>query len=74
MTMRGGRARPSSETSSPIADIREGLRFLFSERWLWTTTIGAALGNFVAFSPLGVLLPLLVREVLDPTLSKALPT
>jgi Transmembrane secretion effector len=65
MTMRGGRARHSSETGSPIADIREGLRFLFSERWLWTTTIGAALGNFVAFSPLGALVPLLVSKVLD---------
>jgi MFS family permease len=64
MTMRGGRARHSSGTGSPIADIREGLRFLFSERWLWTTTIGAALGNFVAFSPLGALVPLLVSKVL----------
>jgi MFS family permease len=62
MTMRRGQARPSSGTSSPIADFREGLRFLFSERWLWTTTIGAALGNFVAFSPLGALVPLLVTS------------
>jgi DHA3 family macrolide efflux protein-like MFS transporter len=51
MMMRGGRARPGKETSSPIADFRAGLRFLFSQRWLWTTTIGAALGNFVAFPP-----------------------
>src|SRR5262249_22278907 len=65
ITMRGGRARPGSVTSSPIADLREGLRFLFSERWLWATTIGAALGNFVAFSPLGALVPLLVRDVLN---------
>jgi MFS family permease len=65
MTMRGGRARPGRETDSPIAGFREGLRFLFSERWLWTTTLGASLGNFVAFSPLGVLIPLLVRQVLD---------
>lgn len=65
MTMRSGRARSSSKTSSPIADFREGLRFLFSERWLWTTTIGAAIGNFAAFSPLGALIPLLVRKVLD---------
>jgi MFS family permease len=65
MMMRGGRARPGSQSSSPIADFREGLRFLFSERWLWTTTLGASLGNFVAFSPLGALVPLLVRQVLD---------
>jgi MFS family permease len=65
MTMRGGRARAGSGTGSPIAGFREGLRFLFSERWLWTTTLGASLGNFVAFSPLGALVPLLVRQVLD---------
>jgi len=73
MMMRGGRARPGSQTArqtvrqtrSPSADLREGLGFLFSQRWLWTTTIGAALGNFVAFSPLGVLVPLLVRRVLN---------
>ncbi len=65
MVMRGGRARPGSGSGSPIADFREGLRFLFSERWLWTTTIGAALGNFAAFSPLGALVPLLVRQVLE---------
>jgi hypothetical protein len=63
--MKGGRARPGREAGRPIADFREGLRLLFSERWLWTTTIGAALGNFVAFSPLGVLVPLLVRNVLN---------
>jgi MFS family permease len=65
MTMRGGRARPGGDVGSPIAGFREGLRFLFSERWLWTTTLGASLGNFVAFSPLGVLVPLLVRQVLN---------
>lgn len=65
LTMSGGRARPGADgTSSPLADFREGLRFLFSERWLWTTTLGASLGNFVAFSPLGALIPLLVRNVL----------
>jgi MFS family permease len=32
MAMRRGRARPSSGTSSPIAQFREGLRFLFSGR------------------------------------------
>lgn len=65
MAMRRGRERPSTRTGSPIAELREGLRFLFSERWLWTTTVGAALGNFVAFAPLAALIPLLVRKVLD---------
>jgi predicted MFS family arabinose efflux permease len=63
--MRGGQAPPDRESSSPIAEFREGLRFLFSERWLWTTELGASVGNFVAFSPLGALVPLLVKQVLD---------
>jgi MFS family permease len=61
----GGQARPGSEASSPIAEFRKGLRFLFSERWLWTTELGASVGNFVAFSPLGALVPLLVKQVLN---------
>jgi predicted MFS family arabinose efflux permease len=65
VTMRGGQARPGRESSSPIAEFREGLRFLFSKRWLWTTELGASLGNFVAFSPLGALVPLLVKQVLN---------
>ena len=63
--MKGGQARPASGSSSPIAEFREGLRFLFSERWLWTTELGASAGNFVAFSPLAALVPLLVKQVLD---------
>jgi MFS family permease len=61
----GGQARPGREASSPIAEFREGLRFLFSERWLWITELGASVGNFVAFSPLGALVPLLVKQVLN---------
>ncbi len=49
---------------SPLADIREGLEFCLSQRWLWATTLGASLGNFVAFSPLGALVPLLVKHAL----------
>ena len=63
--IKGGHARPGRESGRPIAEFREGLRFLFSERWLWTTELGASVGNFVAFSPLGALVPLLVRQVLD---------
>jgi MFS family permease len=65
MTIKGGQARPGSESGNPIAEFREGLRFLFSQRWLWTTELGASVGNFVAFSPLGALVPLLVRQVLN---------
>ncbi len=59
-----GRSTPIPSEQSPLADLREGLRFCLSEPWLWATTLGTALGNFVAFSPLGALIPLLVKHVL----------
>jgi hypothetical protein len=58
------RSAPAPSGASPLEDLREGLRFCVSQRWLWVTTLGAALGNFVAFSPLGALVPLLVKQVL----------
>lgn len=59
-----GRPAPVPTGESPLTDLREGLRFCVSRRWLWVSTLGASLGNFVAFSPLGALVPLLVRQVL----------
>jgi MFS family permease len=58
------RSRPAPGGESALIEIRAGLRFFFSKRWLWVTNLGAALGNFVAFSPLGVLVPLLVKREL----------
>lgn len=58
------RSAPAPSGASPLEDLREGLRFCLSQRWLWVTTLGASLGNFVAFSPLGALVPLLVKHVL----------
>jgi MFS family permease len=58
------RTKPAARGDSPLAEIRAGLRYFFSERWLWVTNLGAALGNFAAFSPLGVLVPLLVKREL----------
>ncbi|HTU85699.1 MAG TPA: MFS transporter [Solirubrobacteraceae bacterium] len=63
MAMSGG-AAPVRSGQSPLSELREGLRFCASKRWLWATTLGASLGNFVAFSPLGVMVPLLVKHVL----------
>jgi MFS family permease len=59
-----GRSKPTASGDSPLTEIREGFQFLFSRRWLWVTTLGAALGNFVAFSPLSALVPLLVKREL----------
>ena len=58
------RPKPITRTESPLRDIRDGFRYCRSRRWLWVSILGAALGNFVAFSPLGALVPLLVTHSL----------
>src|SRR5580704_905066 len=58
------RAGPMPSGHSPLEDLREGLRFCASQRWLWVSMLGASVGNFVAFSPLGAMIPLLVKHVL----------
>ncbi len=58
------RSSPMPSGHSPLEDLREGLRFCRSRRWLWVSMLGASLGNFVAFSPLGAMIPLLVKHVL----------
>jgi predicted MFS family arabinose efflux permease len=59
-------SRPRQEPSghSPLGDARAGLRYVRSQRWLWVALAGVALANFAGFSPLGVLVPLLIRNVL----------
>lgn len=44
-----------------FADIREGLSYVTGSTWLWLTIAMASLGN-VAFAPLQVALPRLVRD------------
>jgi DHA3 family tetracycline resistance protein-like MFS transporter len=56
--------RTPATSSSIIADIHEGFGYVFSYRWLWTTTIYFMLVN-VAFAPQsGVMTVLLVRDTL----------
>jgi hypothetical protein len=59
------RPRPATSGGSLVADAIEGLRYVRSQPWLWATLVAAAIGNFAAFSPLSVLVPLLVRRVLN---------
>jgi MFS transporter, DHA3 family, tetracycline resistance protein len=59
------RPRPAQSGGSLVADAIEGLRYVRSQPWLWATLVTAAIGNFAAFSPLAVLVPLLVRRVLN---------
>jgi MFS family permease len=61
------RLRPERTTGrrSAIAEAKEGIRYVRQRRWLAASLFGAALANFFGIAPLGVLLPLLVRNVLS---------
>ncbi len=59
MSRRPGRGH---DGRSLLAQAREGLRYCWSQRWLWVAILAAGVGNFAAFSPLAVLVPLLVRH------------
>ena len=47
-----------------VAEAREGLRYCLSQRWLWVTIAAIGIANLVAYGPLPVLVPLLVKNVL----------
>jgi DHA3 family tetracycline resistance protein-like MFS transporter len=49
---------------SAYAEAKEGIAYVRSQRWLVASLLGAALANFIGMTPLTVLLPLLVRNVL----------
>ncbi len=56
--------RPQPSGRSPLSEAREGLRYCRSQPWLWATIVAAGIANFVCFSPLAILIPLLVNNVL----------
>jgi MFS family permease len=58
------RTQPTGKKRSALAEVSEGLRYCRTQPWLWATITGAGVANFFAFSPLGVLIPLLIRQVL----------
>ncbi|MEA2507438.1 MAG: hypothetical protein QOH48_2056 [Actinomycetota bacterium] len=58
------RARPelSPPTTSVLGAVREGFSYARRRPWIWITLISVGtVGNFLAYGPLPVLLPLLVR-------------
>lgn len=61
-------AKPSRRVVAPSAslldDVREGFGYVFSVRWLWTTTLYFMLANVAFAGQSGVMTPLLVRDVL----------
>lgn len=58
------RPRPPRRSRSALHEVREGLGYVRSQPWLWASIAGAGLANFAIFSPLGVLVPLLIRRVM----------
>jgi MFS family permease len=56
-------AAPRREVESSILeDIHEGLRYVRSTRWLWTTLVSVAAVNAFVFSPMMVLIPYFLRH------------
>jgi MFS family permease len=67
LTLFAMRIRPEkgSGRQSAFAEAKEGIRYVRQRRWLVASLFGAALANFFGIAPLGVLLPLLVRNELS---------
>jgi predicted MFS family arabinose efflux permease len=55
---------PAPSGRSVLADTRQGIRWTIRQRWLWYGILAVGVGNFAAFSPLAVTIPLIVRDVL----------
>jgi MFS family permease len=62
------RARPEvrTPTTSVLGSVREGFAYARNLPWIWITLVSVGtVGNFLAYGPLPVLLPLLVRGPLN---------
>jgi MFS family permease len=57
--------RAVASSVSLLGDIRQGFTYVFSVRWLWTTTLYFMVVNFAYAGQAGVMTPLLVRDVLS---------
>ena len=55
---------PTPSGARMLADTVAGLRWVRRQAWLWWGILAVAVVNFAAFSPVTVLAPLLVRDVL----------
>ncbi|MEO9237084.1 MAG: MFS transporter, partial [Jatrophihabitantaceae bacterium] len=61
--VRGLAAVVPVENSSMLDEVKVGLRYSMSRRWLWWNMLAVGLANLVAYLPLFVVLPLLVKDV-----------
>lgn len=55
---------PARQRQHLLREIREGFTFVFSVPWVWITIALFSVVNLAMFGPLGVGLPILVRDVL----------
>ena len=56
--------RVPAPSASLVRDVREGFGYVFSMRWLWTTTLYFMAVNVAFAGQAGVMTPLLVRDTL----------
>ena len=56
------RSLPQARARSARRELREGLRFVRSQPWLWATLLAASTGLLFFLGPLEVLLPFIVRN------------
>jgi len=62
MRSHGRSDRTEAEPTSPLADLREGLRFVRAHAWLWGTLIGAAISLLAFWGPVEVLVPYRIKN------------
>jgi MFS transporter, DHA3 family, tetracycline resistance protein len=58
------RRRTTASSNSIVRDVRDGLAYVFSVRWIWVTTLYFMLVNVAYAGHSGVMVPLLVRDTL----------
>jgi MFS family permease len=64
LSMRRTAWRPETADTSIIGDLRQGLRFVRRNVWLWGTLVSAAVAYLLFLGPVEVLLPYLVKNQL----------
>ncbi len=64
LSMRRTAWRPAAAGGSMIDDLRQGLRFVRRNVWLWGTLVSAAVAYLLFLGPVEVLLPYLVKNQL----------
>jgi predicted MFS family arabinose efflux permease len=58
------RALSGASSGALLTDIKEGFSYVKERSWLWVTLLAVGtVGNFAAYGPLSVLVPLLVRSL-----------